>query len=119
MYSSLLAVGIVFGTPAAVLVGMIFIGFFIIVAIIYNVTFARILFVSALDHRLPTSLALVNRYHTPARAIFIQTIIVGIIAALTYFIGPLFYPQRDLYEHHGSLRATHCSGEAPCRGRHC
>ena len=89
--STLTAIGIVFGVPASILVGIIFISFFVIVAIIYNVAFARILFVSALDHRFPTSLAWVNRFAVPFRAIAVQTIIVIVIAAITYFIGPLLY----------------------------
>src|SRR5438874_4497707 len=50
-YSTLTAVDLVFGAPIAVLAGLIFIAFFIIVIILYNVAFARILFVSALDSR--------------------------------------------------------------------
>jgi len=55
-YSTLSAVHTVFGTAASVFIGLIFISFFIIAAVAYNVTFARILFVSALDHRLPIAL---------------------------------------------------------------
>src|SRR5438270_3224586 len=90
-YSTLTAVGIVFGAPAAIVVGIIFVSFFVIVTVMYNVVFARILFVSALDHRLPTSLARVNRNHTPYLAINVQTVIVIVIAVFTYFLGPLLY----------------------------
>jgi amino acid transporter len=90
-YSTLTAVGMVFGAPAAIAVGVIFIAFFLTAAVMYNVTFARILFVSALDHRLPTSLATVNRHHSPSLAINVQAIIVAIIALFTYFIGPVLY----------------------------
>ncbi len=97
-YSTLTAVTIVFGVPASVLVGLIFICFFMIVTVVYNITFARILFVSALDHRLPPALANVNRFASPSRASSVQTIVVLAIALLTFFIGPLLYPDqgRDL-----------------------
>jgi signal transduction histidine kinase len=92
-YSTLTAVGIAFGPPAAIVVGIVFIGFFAIVTVLYNVAFARILFVSALDHRLPTSLATVNRSNAPYLATNVQTVIVIAIAIFAYFLGPLLYPE--------------------------
>jgi glutamate:GABA antiporter len=90
-YSTLTAVHTVFGVAASVLMGLIFISFFIIAAVVYNVTFARILFVSALDHRLPPSIARVNRYKAPQLATSIQVLIVFLVAIFTYFVGPLLY----------------------------
>jgi signal transduction histidine kinase len=90
-YSTLTAIGLVFGAPAAIAVALTFIAFFILVSILYNVTFARILFVSALDHRLPTSLAKVNHHHTPFLAIMVQSAIVIAVVLFTYFLGPLLY----------------------------
>jgi signal transduction histidine kinase len=90
-YSTLTAVHTVFGTAASVLMGLIFISFFVIAAVVYNVTFARILFVSALDHRLPPSLAKVNQHQAPNLATNVQVLIVLVIAIFTYFIGPLLY----------------------------
>jgi glutamate:GABA antiporter len=90
-YSTLLAVQSVFGVPASVLLGLIFISFFAIATVIYNVTFARILFVSALDHRLPPGLAKVNRQAAPYLSITTQIVIVSILAFFTYFIAPLLY----------------------------
>jgi glutamate:GABA antiporter len=90
--STLAAVGIVFGVPASIMVGIIFIAFFLMATVIYNLTFARILFVAALDHRLPTELARVNGYAVPSRAAGLQTLIVIIIALVIYFLGPLLYP---------------------------
>jgi glutamate:GABA antiporter len=95
-YSTLTAVDLVFGSPTAIAVGIVFIGFFVLVSVIYNVTFARILFVSALDHRLPTRLAEVNRHHAPSRAITIQTAIVFTITLFTFFLGPLLYVGRGV-----------------------
>jgi len=92
-YSALTAVGVAFGAPAAIVVGIFFIGFFATVTVIYNVAFARILFVSALDHRLPTSLATVNRSNAPYIATNVQTVIVIAIAIFAYFLGPFLYPE--------------------------
>jgi signal transduction histidine kinase len=92
-YSTLIAVRMVFGAPLAVLVGAIFIAFFVIVTIIYQITFSRLLFVPALDHRLPASLAYVNRYAAPSRVIVVQTIIIFCIALFVYFLAPLLYPE--------------------------
>src|SRR6266702_2730726 len=90
-YSTLTAVRIVFGVPLSVLVALTFISFFFFVAIIYNVTFARILFVSALDHRMPPALAKVNRHAVPYLATTTQTVIVIVIAVQIYFIAPMIY----------------------------
>lgn len=90
--STLLAVRIVFGAPAAILVGLIFIGFYVTVTVIYITSFARILFVAALDHRLPLGLTRVNRFNVPSAVVHVQLIIVAIIAIVIYFIGPVFYP---------------------------
>jgi signal transduction histidine kinase len=92
-YSTLIAINVVFGTPCAVLVGLIFIAFFFIAVALYNVTFARILFVSALDYRLPAPLARINRHSAPSWATNVQTIIVLIITLIIYIIGPLLYPE--------------------------
>ena len=90
--STLAAVGTVFGVPASILVGIIFIGFFLMTAVVFNLTFSRILFVAALDHRLPTWLASVNRHAALFRATAVQTLIVVGIAVGIYFLGPLLYP---------------------------
>jgi len=90
-YSTITAVNNALGSPLAVLVGFIFISFFFIATVMYNVAFARILFVSALDQRLPSSFAKINRHRSPHVAIAVQTIIVLVIALFTYFLGPYMY----------------------------
>jgi len=90
-YSTLIAVDRVFGNPLGAAVGLIFIGFFLVVIVMYNVAFARILFVSALDQRLPPTFAKINHHHSPHIAIIVQTVIVLVIALFTYFFGPYMY----------------------------
>jgi glutamate:GABA antiporter len=95
-YSTLTAVNIALGAPISAVVGLIFIAFFVITAVLYNITFARILLVSALDGRLPTKLAKVNRHGAPSQALNTQTIIVLMIALFIYFIGPFLYPEEGI-----------------------
>ncbi len=90
-YSTLTAIALVFGTPAAIIVDIFFIAFFLYVIIIYNIAFSRILFVSALDHRLPAVLAKVNRNDAPSNALIAQIVIAAVIAIFTYIVGPLLY----------------------------
>jgi signal transduction histidine kinase len=92
-YSTLTAVNVVFGTPVAVLVGFIIIAFFIVAIVLYNITFARILFVAALDYRLPARLARLNRHSAPYWSTSTQTIIVMLITIFIYIIGPFLYPE--------------------------
>src|SRR5260370_34434976 len=91
-YSTLTAAGMVFGVPTAVVLGIIFTGFFGVVVVAYNVTFARILFVSPLDHRMPTILAKANRHKAPYLVIALQTQLVLALAIVTYFDATVLYP---------------------------
>jgi signal transduction histidine kinase len=90
-YSTLTAVTIVFGPAASAIVGIIFIAFFLICTVIYTVAFARILFVAALDYRLPLSLTKVNRFGAPYIATTAQVAIAIALAIITYFIGPVLF----------------------------
>jgi amino acid transporter len=62
------AVGIAFGDPLGKLVALILAGFFLFITVVYNYAFARLLFVSGLDRRLPAALAHVNANDVPDRA---------------------------------------------------
>jgi glutamate:GABA antiporter len=89
LYSTLIVVQMVFGIPAALTVGSIFVCFFIMTAVLYHVAFARILFVAAIDRRLPAGLARLNRFAAPSRATTIQTLIALTIVASPFFLGSL------------------------------
>ena len=90
-YSTLIVVQMVFGIPAAIVTGCTFVCFFVMVAVLFNVAFARILFVAALDQRLPAGLARLNRCAAPACAITIQTIVTLIIIVSMFLLGLLFF----------------------------
>src|SRR5205085_7853459 len=65
--------------------------FFVMSAVLYHVAFARILFVAAVDQRLPAGLARLNRFAAPSRATTIQTIIVLAMVVSIYLLGPLIF----------------------------
>jgi amino acid transporter len=56
--------------------------------VVYNYSFARLMFVSGLERRLPHQLGRVNRNKVPANAILAQTVIASIATAIIYFPFP-------------------------------
>ena len=90
------AIHIAFGVPAAILVDIILFGSFVFICIAFNITFSRILFVSALDHRLPAALAKVNPHAVPSNATTVQAMAVIIVAVVAYFVGPFLYPNESI-----------------------
>lgn len=63
-------------------------GFFIIVPIVYNCAFARLLLVAGLDQRLPVGAGKLNRYRVPATAITFQGIITIFLTMVIFFVVP-------------------------------
>lgn len=53
--------------------------------IVYNYSFARLMFVSGLERRLPHQFGRVNRNSVPANAVLAQTVIASIATAVIYF----------------------------------
>jgi amino acid transporter len=76
------------GDLAEWIVGLIIIGFFVFITVVYNYSFARLLFVSGLDRRLPPAVSKVNRYRVPYVAIIVQTVLAGLFTVGTYFVYP-------------------------------
>jgi amino acid transporter len=76
------------GDFAEWLVGLIVIGFFIFITVVYNYSFARLLFVSGLDRRLPPAVSKVNRHRVPYIAVIIQTVLTALFTVGTYFVYP-------------------------------
>ena len=68
------------------LVGLILIWFFVSNTAIYNYAFARLLFVSGLEKRLPSKIGEVNRNKVPANAVLLQTILASIPVILIWFV---------------------------------
>ncbi|MGH2449349.1 MAG: APC family permease [Chloroflexota bacterium] len=76
------------GVVAEWVVGLILIGFFVFITVVYNYSFARLLFVSGLDKRLPPAITKVNANHVPYVAVIVQTILAGIFAIGVYMVYP-------------------------------
>jgi len=58
---------------------------FISDTVVYNYSFARLMFVSGLERRLPHQFGRVNRNKVPANAVLAQTVIASIGTAIIYF----------------------------------
>jgi glutamate:GABA antiporter len=66
-------------------VGFILVLIFISDTVVYNYSFARLMFVSGLEQRLPRQFGRVNRNRVPANAVIAQTVIASIATAIIYF----------------------------------
>ena len=66
-------------------VAFILVLIFISDTVVYNYSFARLMFVSGLERRLPHQFGRVNRNKVPANAVLAQTVIASIAAAIIYF----------------------------------
>jgi len=66
-------------------IGFILVLIFVSNAVVYNYSFARLMFVSGLEHRLPHQFGRVNRNKVPANAVIAQTVIASIGIAVIYF----------------------------------
>jgi glutamate:GABA antiporter len=69
-------------------VGLIVIGFFVFITVVYNYSFARLLFVSGLDRRLPPAVSRLNKQRVPYVAVIIQTVLASLFAIGTYMVYP-------------------------------
>ncbi|GAC1325731.1 MAG: APC family permease [Chloroflexota bacterium] len=69
-------------------VGLILIGFFVFITVVYNYSFARLLFVSGLDRRLPPVVSKVNKARVPYVAIIIQSVLASLFTIGTYLVYP-------------------------------
>ena len=80
------AAGVAIGKWAGILVSLIMAWVALTAAVVYNYAFARLLFVSGLERRLPHQLGRVNKNKVPANAVILQTIIAVVIGALMFFV---------------------------------
>ena len=62
--------------------------FFVIVPVVYNYAFARLLLVAGIDQRLPINIGKLNKNRVPANAILFQTIITVALSAIIFFVVP-------------------------------
>lgn len=69
-------------------VGLIIIGFFVFITVVYNYSFARLLFVSGLDRRLSPAISKVNSARVPYVAVIVQSVLAAIFTIGTYWVYP-------------------------------
>jgi hypothetical protein len=55
---------------------------------VYNFSFARLVFVSGLDQKLPAAMAKVNKHKVPSNAVWAQTIIASLFALVAFIVFP-------------------------------
>jgi glutamate:GABA antiporter len=77
------------GIWIAALADLIFIGFFIATATVFNYSYGRLLFVAGLDRRLPAIISKVSANKIPWVAILVQTIIAISFTAIIFVLAPL------------------------------
>lgn len=79
-------VGIAIGEGAGIVVALILMWFFLTSSAVYNYSFARLLFVSGLERRLPHQIGQVNKNKVPANAVILQTVVASVIAIVIFFV---------------------------------
>jgi amino acid transporter len=84
------------------------------VAVVYNYSFGRLLFVSGMEKRLPHQFGKVNRNKVPANAITLQSAISTIIAVLVFFVlgGGESDPYRYFYMLYAGVTIVWCISTA-------
>src|SRR6266851_4915971 len=83
------AVAVGLGSATGKIVAIILALFFLFITVVYNYSFARLIFVSGLDRRLPPIMSHVNRAQVPDVAVWVQTAIAGLFTLVAFVIVPL------------------------------
>jgi amino acid transporter len=98
-----LGVSLAISDLAGNIVALILVWFFLSNCAIYNYSFARLLFVSGLEKRLPHQIAQVNKNKVPANAVLLNTVLASLTTIVLYFVfgqatgGDVFVPFFALY----------------------
>jgi glutamate:GABA antiporter len=76
------------GSVAGKITAIILALFFLFITVVYNYSFARLIFVSGLDQRLPKAMSHVNKARVPDTAVWVQTIIAALFTLLAFVVIP-------------------------------
>jgi amino acid transporter len=82
------AVGIGLGTVAGKLTALVLALFFLFITVVYNYSFARLIFVSGLDRRLPRAMSHLNAARVPDTAVWVQTAVAAVFAVIAFIAVP-------------------------------
>jgi amino acid transporter len=96
-------VGLALGRWTGAAVSLVLAWVVLTVAVVYNYSFGRLLFVSGLEKRLPHQLGKVNRNKVPANAITLQSAVSSILAIMIFFV--LGAGETDPYKYFYALYA--------------
>ncbi|HKP40666.1 APC family permease [Mycobacterium sp.] len=69
-------------------VAILFAAFFFFITVVYNFSFARLVFVSGLDQKLPVAMAKVNKHKVPSNAVWLQTVVAALFALVAFIVFP-------------------------------
>ncbi|MFI6595696.1 APC family permease [Nonomuraea sp. NPDC050536] len=83
------AVSLGIGDWAGKLVALVLAAMFFIITVVYNYSFARLIFVSGLDRRLPKVVSHVNAHKVPDVAVWIQTVLAGVFTLIAFVVVPI------------------------------
>jgi amino acid transporter len=84
------AVGVGLGSVAGKITALVLALFFLFITVVYNYSFARLIFVSGLDRRLPRAMSHVNSARVPDTAVWVQTVIAGLFTVVAFIVVPSF-----------------------------
>ena len=80
------SVGVALGRWTGAAVSLVLAWVVLTVAVVYNFSFGRLLFVSGMEKRMPRAIGHVNRNKVPANAITLQSTISTVLAIVVFFI---------------------------------
>ncbi|HEV3288490.1 MAG TPA: APC family permease [Streptosporangiaceae bacterium] len=82
------AVAVGLGSAAGKVTAVILALFFLFITVVYNYSFARLIFVSGLDRRLPKAMSHVNKARVPDTAVWVQTVIAAVVTLIAFVLVP-------------------------------
>jgi amino acid transporter len=108
------AVGIAIGEWAGVIIALILAWVFLTAAVVYNYAFARLLFVSGMEKRLPHQIGQVNKNKVPANAVILQTALASVITIVVFFVfgAGTSDPYKSFYGLYAGLTIVWCISTA-------
>jgi amino acid transporter len=71
------------------LVALMLAAAFFVITVVYNYSFARLIFVSGLDRRLPRAVSHVNAAKVPDVAVWIQTVLAAVFTLIAFVLVPI------------------------------
>lgn len=90
LMAMIMVIGQQLGNPFALIAIVIVMTFFVVNTVVYNMLYARLLLVGAVDQHLPKGVGKLSSYRAPSNAILFQTIVAITITLIIFVVVPLF-----------------------------